>query len=76
MADWKEQEKKMLRRAALRTIGHVLKHQPEFEQTHDAPDHMRELLAEIEKDEKPKTKRKKDRRRNDTMNEALVVLCP
>jgi hypothetical protein len=48
----------MLRRAALRKIGHVLKDQPEFQQTEDVPDQMRELVNQFEKGGKPKTQTK------------------
>jgi len=54
MADQKEQEKLMLLRSSLRALGRALRHQPEFEQPKDVPDHTRDVDARLEKETKPK----------------------
>ena len=54
MADQSEQEKLMLLRATLRALGRALRHQPEFEQPKDVPEHMSDVVARLEKKTKPK----------------------
>jgi hypothetical protein len=56
MADKKEQEKLLLLRSSLRALGRALRHQPEFEQPQDVPDHMRDIVARLENETKPKNK--------------------
>jgi hypothetical protein len=57
MEDSKEQEKLMLWRAVLRTIGFVLRGQPELKQPQEVPEHMREMLAQLDKAKKSKDQR-------------------
>jgi hypothetical protein len=52
-----KEEQVMLWRAALKTLGRVLRQQPEFEQPHDEPDRMRELLSQLENEHKAKGER-------------------
>jgi hypothetical protein len=48
--------KLLLLRSSLRALGRALRHQPEFEQPQDVPDHMRDIVARLEKEKKPKNK--------------------
>jgi hypothetical protein len=55
MPDKKEQEKLLLLRASLRALGRALRHQPEFEQPEGMTDSMRDVVARLEKETKPKS---------------------
>jgi hypothetical protein len=59
MADLKEQEKLMLWGAVLRTIGFVLRGQPELWQPQEVPEHMREMLLNSTRQKSRKTRDRK-----------------
>jgi hypothetical protein len=47
-------EQLLLQRAAVKAIGHALRHQFECEQSDKLPDHIRKMLHRLEREEKPK----------------------
>jgi len=47
-------EQSLLQRAAVMAIGRALRHQFECEESDKLPDHILEILDQLESDEKPK----------------------
>jgi hypothetical protein len=54
MGERQKEEQLRLLRYSLRELGRVLKHQPEFEKPDDVPDRMRDIVARLAKERKPK----------------------
>jgi hypothetical protein len=51
-------EQLLLQRAAVMAIGRALRHQFECEQSDKPPDHILEILDQLESDEKPKDQKR------------------